>query len=309
MIATSKLRRQVKSLLGYFNINTFRRVFIDPCFNRCNLRCPYCPVGQDHGIRNVSHGMMSSATFRRIWEKSFRGYVGQVGLYNWGEPFLNPDLTEIVRHIKTHSRASLLLNSNFSWRLDDRLAAILSCLEDDAIVISCDGFSQETCEKYRVGVDFKLVMHNIEQICDRKKPQTRLTWQYLRFPWNLDEAKEAEDFCKSRQIHFHLGTGGISSQYPILPSPRGQQPGRSRCEFFRHALSINFDGEVYPCCVYFGPPTYSLGNASRTSIQRMFSRGRGKRMLDYLAFESSGDDGLFCKHCVERNAAVFESWK
>ena len=147
--------------------------------------------------------------------------------------------------------ARLLLNSNFSWKFDDRVLEILDCLEDDTIIISCDGYSQETCEKYRVGVDFDLVMHNVELINNRKKPQTQLHWQYLRFPWNLDEVEAAAEFCKSRQIGSSRGTGGITPDYPMLPTPRTPDPGKSRCDFFRSALSINFDGEVYPCCAVF----------------------------------------------------------
>jgi radical SAM protein with 4Fe4S-binding SPASM domain len=304
------VRKRWKSLLGRFDlINTFHLIFIEPCFNYCNLRCPYCPVGQDLKLRDVSRGMMTFAAFQDIWNNSFRRYTGRIGLYNWGEPFLNPDLPRMIRYAKQRSHARLLLNSNFSWKLDDRLLDILEWLDEDAIVISCDGFSQETCEKYRVGVDFDLVMHNVELINSRRKPQTQLHWQYLRFPWNRDEEERAEEFCKSRGIIFYRGDGGITPSYPMLPTPRTSHPDRSRCDVFRDALTINYDGEVYPCCVYFGPAAYSLGNALRTSVHDIFSRGKGKEMLDYLALRSSGNDGLFCKHCVERDSGVFESWK
>jgi radical SAM protein with 4Fe4S-binding SPASM domain len=304
------VRHRIRSFLARFDlVNTFHQVFIEPCFNYCNLRCPYCPVGQGLQLRDAPSGMMRLPMFKQIWDKSFRRYTGRVALYNWGEPFLNPDLPDMVRYVKQHSRARLLLNSNFSWRHDDRLLDILACLDEDAIVISCDGFSQETCEKYRVGVDFSLVMHNVEWINVHRKPQTQLHWQYLKFPWNHDEIEQAEAYCKARDIIFRVGTGGIADSYPILPSPRTSQPDRSRCEFFRGALSINFDGEVYPCCSYYGPASYSLGNAATTGIHDIFSRGRGRDMLEYLALRSEGDDRLFCKHCVERNLGVVESWK
>ena len=305
----SAVRESWRALIVSFDINFFSQIFIEPCFNLCNLRCPYCPVGQGRQLRDMSKGMMSLDLFRRIWSKSFTAYTGTVGLYNWGEPFLNPALPAMVRHVKENSRARLVLNSNFSWRLDDRVREILECLDDDRIVISCDGFSQETCEKYRVGVDFDLVMHNIELINDRKKPQTILQWQYLDFPWNLDEAKAAEDFCKEKQIGFYLGKGWISPNYPMLPAPCPSDEDQSRCDVFRRSLTVNFDGEVYPCCAFYGPPQYSLGNASKKSIGKIFSRGKGKAMLKYLTFKSGGDDGIFCKHCVEQNTAVLESWK
>ena len=232
-----------------------------------------------------------------------------MALYNWGEPFLNPDLPQMVRYAKRHSRARLILNSNFSWRFDDRVLAILDSLDNDTIVISCDGFSQATCEKYRVGVNFELVMHNVELINDRKKPQTQLHWQYLRFPWNHDEEAAAAEYCKSRQIGFYLGQGGTGTDFPALPYPHSPDPSQFRCDFFRTSLSINFDGEVYPCCVYFGPSTYSLGNAAKTSLKKIFSRGKGREMLDYLALRSEGDNSLICKHCVERDVGLPATWR
>jgi radical SAM protein with 4Fe4S-binding SPASM domain len=300
--------RRRPAIGGSFDINLLNQVFIEPCFNACNLRCPYCPVGQGLRLRDMARGMMPFDLFKRILAKSFTHYHGAVGLYNWGEPFLNPDLPGMVRHVKQNSRARLVLNSNFSFRFDDRIAEILECLEGDRIIISCDGFSQEICEKYRVGVDFSLVMHNIELINGHKKPQTELLWQYLKFPWNPHESEAAEAFCKQKGIGFYTGEGGISPHYPMLPAPRPTSDGTLRCDFFRDALTINFDGEVYPCCAYYGPPTYSLGNAAKESLKEIFSRGKGRKMLDYLLSRSGGDDGVFCKHCVERDAGLLESW-
>jgi radical SAM protein with 4Fe4S-binding SPASM domain len=303
------LRKRLNSLLGRVDINTFFMVFIEPCFNHCNLRCPYCPVGQGLKLKDTPQGMMPFELFQQIIDKSFGTYQGQIGLYNWGEAFLNPDLAKMVRCLKEHTRARLVLNSNFSLKLDERLVDVLASLKNDTIVISCDGYSQEVCEKYRVGVDFELVMHNVEWINSHKKPETQLLWQYLRFPWNGHEQEQAEQYCKTRHISFHAGEGGIAPHYPILPTPRSSKPDRIRCEFFRRSLSINYDGRVYPCCAYFGPPAFSLGNAAETSIQDIFSRGKGKDMLKYLTFRSAGDDDIFCKHCVERNTALLESWK
>ena len=307
LVKTRSHRRLAAS--GGVELTLFNRIFIEPCFNYCKLRCPYCPVGQGLQLRDTPRGMMTLDLFRKIWAKSLTRFTGQIALYNWGEPFLNPDLPGIVRHVRENSRATLVLNSTFSVKMDDRLTEILKYLDRDTIIISCDGFSQATCEKYRVNVDFDLVMHNVELISRQKKPQTEFLWQYLKFPWNQDEIAAAEDYCKRKRIGFYTGTGGIAPNYPMLPSPRTANPEQCRCDFFRDSLSINFDGDVYPCCAYYGPPKYRLGNAAEQTIEEIFSGGRGKEMLDYLTFKSGGNDGIFCKHCVERDAAELESWK
>ena len=82
-----------------------------------------------------------------------------------------------------------------------------------------------------------------------------------------------------------------------------------RCEFFYNTLVINFDGEVFPCCAYYGPNKYSLGNARKISLEEIFTKYKGKEMLDYLSHKTEGTDNIFCKHCIERNSKELESWK
>jgi len=292
-----------------FNINQIKLIFLDPCFNLCNLECPYCPVGCNLKLKDMSRGFLTPDTLKEIWSKSLKNYRGKIGLYNWGEAFLNPDLAQIVRFIKSNSRAQLILNSNFSFSSDEKILEILKYLDEDTIIISCDGFSQATCEKYRRNVDFDKVMHNVVLINRNKNPKTVLKWQYLKFPWNLNEITSTEEFCKKNNIIFYTGDGGITPDYPMLPTPFSFNTGKFRCEFFFDALTINFDGEVYPCCAYFGPRKYSIGNARDNSLEEIFTSGKGKEMLDYLTHKSEGNNDLFCKCCVERNSSELESWK
>ena len=301
--------RRHSALSGSFDINQFKRIFIDPCFNSCNLKCPYCPVGLGLKLQDMSKGMLSAETLKEIWTKSLSNYKGKIGLYNWGESFLNSDLPAIVKYIKDNSKAQLVLNSNFSFNYDNRIMEILKYLDNDIIIISCDGFSQSTCEKYRVNVDFNHVMHNVELINNNKKRQTRLKWQYLKFPWNPDELESACEFCKENNISFYTDDGGITPDYPMLPSPFTFNRNKFRCEFFLDSLTINFDGEVYPCCAYYGPKRYSIGNAIKNSLEEIFTKGRGRDMLDYLMLKSDGSSELFCKHCIDRNASELKNWK
>lgn len=229
-------------------------------------------------------------------------------MYNWGESFLNPEIDEIVDFLKKNTKARIMLNSSFSFSCDDRIKKILGSLKEDIIIISCDGFSQATCEEYRKSVDFDKVMHNITLIKDNKKPETRLVWQYLEFPWNLDEIKPAEEYCRKHNIVFYTQMGGITPDYPLLPTPHTLNKKKLRCGFFLEALTINPDGNVYPCCAYYGPRRFSIGNAMENSIEEIFTSGKGKEMVDYLTYKSQGSDDLFCKHCVERNTAVLEGW-
>ena len=290
-----------------FNINQFTEIFIDPAFNICQLTCPYCPVGTRLKLGGMARGLMSLDDFRAIWDRSLTGFRGELKLYNWGEAFLNPALPDIIAFIKAHPRVTVTLNSNFSFRFDGRMERIMESLDRDLIIISCDGFSQATCEQYRKGVRFEKVIHNIELMRKKRKPETRLSWQYLLFPWNQDEVESARAFCEAREIHFYTAEGGITPNYPMLPTPSSRDK-KLQCDRFLDALCIDAHGDVYPCCAYYGPAKYSLGNAKTQSLEAIFTAGKGKEMVDYLTGVSGGTYDLFCRHCMERNVNEFESW-
>lgn len=295
-----RILRSYAGLNKSFNINYFTHIFIDPAFNICNLQCLYCPVGQGLKIDDNPPGYLKLEGFKDICTKSLKEYKGILCLYNWGESFLNPEIVEMVEFAKNNTKARVMLNSNFSFNHDNQIQRILNTLKDDIIIISCDGFSQATCEKYRKNVDFDKVMHNIIVINKNKKLETRLTWQYLEFPWNLDEIKHAEEYCRNNNIIFYAQKGGITPNYPLMPSPRTHNERIFRCGLFLESLTINYDGNVYPCCGYFGPKRFSIGNAKENSLEEIFVNGKGKDMVDYLTYKSEGNDNLICKHCIER---------
>ena len=72
-------------------------VYIDP-INICTLKCPLCPTGQNSKAR--SRGKMSFDNFKKIIDE-IGDYLYFVGLYNWGEPFLNKDIFKMIKYSKS----------------------------------------------------------------------------------------------------------------------------------------------------------------------------------------------------------------
>jgi MoaA/NifB/PqqE/SkfB family radical SAM enzyme len=93
-----------------------------------------------------------------------------INLGNWGEPFLNPHMVEILGLLRGH-KVGILTNLNY---LTDEVAEALS--EVNRIVVSLDGACQQTYEQYRVGGDFNHVLENVQKI---HGPE--LVWQFLVF--------------------------------------------------------------------------------------------------------------------------------
>ena len=82
---------EVQSLPWILNLDTF---------SGCNLKCPFCPTGT--GQLERSKARMPVARAKRIIDL-VKDHVLEIRLYNWGEPFLNPDIFEITRYATTRA--------------------------------------------------------------------------------------------------------------------------------------------------------------------------------------------------------------
>lgn len=87
------------------------KIIVDPA-NVCNLRCPLCATGA--GTLAQKSGYIRHELFRKVFGQ-VRDEVAFVNLYNWGEPFLNPDIFKIIAEV-AQSGAISHLHSNFSLK-------------------------------------------------------------------------------------------------------------------------------------------------------------------------------------------------
>ena len=76
--------------------------------NICNLRCPLCPTNSDDN-KNVEKGLLSLENFKVIFDK-ISPFVKTIDLFNWGEPFLNKDIGEIIKYAKMKAPKSQDIN-------------------------------------------------------------------------------------------------------------------------------------------------------------------------------------------------------
>src|SRR5471030_141033 len=84
-------------------------------FGFCNLRCPSCPVGNIADVgAHFAKGLMPAATLEAILAKANRECsVGSIGLFNWSEPVLHPDLPDLIRIVRAFgNRAEISANLN-----------------------------------------------------------------------------------------------------------------------------------------------------------------------------------------------------
>lgn len=150
----------------------------------CNLKCRMCQVP---GYPPSHWKNMSLAQFRHIFDQI---KPTNVALSGSGEPFLNPELLDIVRYAKSGG-ASVLSTTNFtlcSNKIDDIVRSGL-----DLIKVSLDATTPQTFEKIR-GLDrFDLIVRDLERLQEAKKRLNSATpFLRLQFVLQSDNLGEVE---------------------------------------------------------------------------------------------------------------------
>ena len=158
--------------------NTPTHIFLEVT-NRCNLSCVMCGRTHDRRYRDpVFTGDISLETVRKL-EPFYRSstFVTATGL---GEPFLNPEMPEILRYLKQQG-ACVSMTSNGTV-LDQKLSAEVIDTGLDRIVFSVDSPVAEAFRRIRVGTTLDQVLGNIETFSRlRSKGGQRVPYMILEF--------------------------------------------------------------------------------------------------------------------------------
>jgi MoaA/NifB/PqqE/SkfB family radical SAM enzyme len=150
----------------------------------CNLRCSGCSLG---GVENMSVEKHKNKVISLIeFKKSindFIPYLLKINLYDEGEPFLNNEITDIVKYLN-QNKVATCISSNFSLKFSDTDLNDIIDSGLDHLIISVDGIDQESYSKYRIGGNFSLVISNIRRLTSfikEKNSTLKVEFQYLEF--------------------------------------------------------------------------------------------------------------------------------
>jgi len=122
----------------------------------CNLKCPHCPRENPLIPKNTGHIPIDAVRKLVPWFRE----ASYVGLAGNGEPFLHPEILEILELITKAGAAPSVISNATLWKrygLVERLAGIGPML----LNVSIDGGTRETFEKWRKGANFDEVRENL----------------------------------------------------------------------------------------------------------------------------------------------------
>lgn len=281
--------------------------------NFCNLKCPLCPTGS--GQEGLEKGFMKLEMFSKIFCE-LSGSLKSLNLYSWGEPLLNNDLIKIIKYAKkVKPSVRITTSTNLNIR-DDALLGELVASGIDEIIVSCDGASQESYSKYRVGGDFDLVLKNLKFLAEKKnelRKNVLIVWNFLVFKHNEHEVDKAQHLAEVLGVNFRIGLMRTSMKDEILQdhaktiekdldwipdNPKysaydkvKKAPKKSikTCRKPWQETSVNWDGKVFPCCAIFGEK-FAFGNIGVKNFKEIWNSNLyEKARLEILARTKTRD--------------------
>lgn len=169
----------------------------------CNLRCSGCALGgAENNSSEMDKNKLTSVVDFKNSIKDFLPYLLKVNLYDEGEPFLNKEITDIVKHLNDNKVASCI-SSNFSLKFSD--VDLFKIIDSglDHLIVAVDGIDQESYSKYRIGGDFDLVISNIQKLTSlikKKNSPLKVEFQYLEFDDNKINRNDVKKIAESLDV-------------------------------------------------------------------------------------------------------------
>ncbi|WP_333900172.1 radical SAM protein [Agrobacterium pusense] len=154
----------------------------------CALKCPACTRLRQISTRPGPH-MLDLGRIRLLL-RSLRaeGYtILNIEFCGQGEPLDHKDfpaLLAVVKEFYPKARLRLITNGNHSYTEKVGTAFI------DEVMVSIDGASQESYQKYRIGGSLNEALQFAKQ-AKIAKPQSKVIWKYILFDHN-DTPEEIE---------------------------------------------------------------------------------------------------------------------
>ncbi len=271
--------------------------------NKCNLHCPYCPTGRgEQGGRGRGH--ISVDLFKAILDE-LGPYVYQLELFNWGEPFFNRALPELIAYAKAKGVARSIISSNLSFPLTAEYIHAVVGAGLTHLTAAVDGADQAAYEVYRRGGSFKQVIDNLRGFVQAKRALGSLTphlcWQYLVFAHNEGQIDEA------RRLADEIGLDSFSVRGGLFDDPSWAPKGNydfgylqvrsNRCAWLWNKAVFHWDGGFASCCMGFNKhddfDTFRPGEFRRMWNNEKFIAAR----RIWTAPASALPEGHFCVAC------------
>jgi len=259
----------------------------------CNLRCTFCPVTT--GLERPA-GLLDFEIYKRVIDE-IGDYLFLILLWDWGEPFLNPAIYDMIAYAKARKIRLVSSTNGHVFAGGDHAERLVNS-GIDSIIFAVDGLDQKTYRQYRARGEIDTVLSGIKRVVAAKRAlgsETPLVnLRFLAMRHNEHQVPLLQDFA------LELGVDAVSIK-TLNPFDQGEchstkadglefiprDPHLQRFEFdpvtgmrIRHRHNpcrklwndavLASDGTVSPC--EFDPHNrYVVGDLTHQSFKEIWS--------------------------------------
>lgn len=243
----------------------------------CNLKCISCPrAARSPDERKL--GFMPMETYRRVLDKILEEspFVGNLQLYQWGEPTLHPQLPEIIEY--SRSRGVLCaISTNLNAKVD--YARILAA-RPEWLRISSSGWGEDYEIAHTKG-RWPVFLANLREVARLRRehhPEMKVEVYYHLYKHSVGEGFERfQTLCDELGLELHPVNAYLISLDDVLRYCEGTPlPAHAKqaselllldldhgieiarryaqlpCDALR-CININWDASVSNCMMYYYP--------------------------------------------------------
>ncbi|EGK8096201.1 radical SAM protein [Campylobacter lari] len=228
----------------------------------CNLKCPMCPLSTESNS-DKKHDIFPFELFCKIIDDGVSKGLKAIKLNYLNEPLLRDDLEKFIIYAKNAGILDIYFSTNAMLLNEDRARSLIQS-GVDRMQISIDAFTENTYKQMRPGGVFHKVKNNVLKLIEIRNELQSITplvrVNFVRTELNEHELQEFTEFWK-------INVDMIGVQEMVKPPKTTKEFGSRTttkksgfsCSFPYKQLVINAQGEVLPCCTFYGEEL-SLGN-------------------------------------------------
>lgn len=259
--------------------------------------------------------MMDFSLFTKIIDQSYQHLIYLL-LYFQGEPFLNPAFFQMVEYAS--AKKIFTATSTNGHYLSEKNAEKIVQAGLDKLIISVDGTTQDSYEKYRQGGKLETVLSGIQNLVNARKKLNSTTpiivMQFIVFKHNQHQINDFKRLANSLHVDkFEIKTAQIydfengSDLIPdITEHSRYEKSGKkyliknnlpNYCKRMWHSSVITQSGQLVPCC-FDKQAEHVFGELNQEqTLQSIFHGEQASKFRQKLF--SNRESIEICKNCTE----------
>lgn len=270
--------------------------------NKCNLSCVHCPQSnkadfEKHNYLDVSLNMKMVDEVRN-YGKDFTQHIRYTAN---GEPFLHPNLIEMINEATTNSNTFVSVTTNGTLLNEDKIVELLDT-GVNLIDISIDAYYEETYKKIRINGLHNVVNQNVKKLLkynNLNKKQTKIIVSFVEQEINKDEVELFKNYWETQGVdnvvirRLHTAAGYQNTLTPIGLNNKMRRP----CVYPWERIILNSEGFLQYCPNCFDNST-NIIDYKKTTIHEIWK----SNFYDKLRkghINNKFDNGDFCKKCPD----------